>query len=193
MIPADYRGVTVTRLSCLSVRQAPGFAGHRESAGAESDGECAMFPVMRLVFAAVGALLGAGIAPIGGWFFAALVGACIGFAIAEFTRVRGRILSLEEEVAKLRAIIRRRDTEAPAPARPEAPPAMAPESPQAALDELRLDERSLARAQIRAPASPPAPAPAPASAYTPTSTPPPPQEPRPGSAPVVHRGSAGQF
>src|SRR5882672_6744603 len=184
MIPADYRGVTVTRLSCLSVRQAPGFAGHRESAGAESDGECAMFPVMRLVFAAVGALLGAGIA---------LVGACIGFAIAEFTRVRGRILSLEEEVAKLRAIIRRRDTEAPAPARPEAPPAMAPESPQAALDELRLDERSLARAQIRAPASPPAPAPAPASAYTPTSTPPPPQEPRPGSAPVVHRGSAGQF
>jgi len=100
-----------------------------------------MVPVTRLGFAAAGALVGAKIGPGGGWFFAALVGACIGFAIAEFTLVRGRILSLEEEVARLRASLERRDTEAPAPVRP--PPASAPVSPQAALDEPRRDQRLL--------------------------------------------------
>jgi hypothetical protein len=75
---------------------------------------------MRLVFAGLGALLGANIPSIGGWFFAALVGACIGYAIAEFTLVRGRILTLEEEVAKLRANLRRRDAQAPVPAPPPA-------------------------------------------------------------------------
>ena len=61
-----------------------------------------MVPVTRLGFAAAGALVGAKIGPGGGWFFAALVGACIGFAIAEFTLVRGRILSLEEEIAAIK-------------------------------------------------------------------------------------------
>ena len=104
-----------------------------------------MFPVMRLVFAAVGAFVGVNIGPGGGWFFSALVGACIGFGIAEFTLVRGRILSLEEEVARLGASLKRRDTEAPVPVRPPAP-VSTPDSPQAALDELRLDERSSAHA-----------------------------------------------
>jgi len=111
-----------------------------------------MVPVTRLGFAAASALVGAKIGPGGGWFFAALVGACVGFAIAEFTLVRGRILSLEEEVARLRASLERRDTEAPAPVRPP-PPASAPVSPQAALDELRRDQRSSADAPIPARAS----------------------------------------
>jgi uncharacterized membrane protein len=81
-----------------------------------------MFPVIRVVFVAVGVLLGANIGHGGGWFFAALIGAFIGFAIAEFTLVRGRILTIEQEVAKLRASLKRRDADAPAPA----PPAMAP-------------------------------------------------------------------
>src|SRR5579863_5597320 len=76
-----------------------------------------MVPVTRLGFTAAGALVGAKIGPGGAWFFAALVGACIGFALAEFTLVRGRILSLEEEIARLRASLERPDTEAPAPAR----------------------------------------------------------------------------
>jgi uncharacterized membrane protein len=115
-----------------------------------------MFPLMRLVFAAVGALLGANMGRGGGGFFAALVGACIGFAIAEFTLVRRRILTLEAEVAKLRANPARGDIETPAPPRraPSGPTQSAPASPQgsppaspavsplAALDELRRDERA---------------------------------------------------
>ena len=77
-----------------------------------------MFPVIRLVFAAIGALLGANIGSGGGWFFAALVGAFIGFAIAELTLVRRRIVTLETEVAKLRASLGRRAAETPAPPRP---------------------------------------------------------------------------
>jgi uncharacterized membrane protein len=127
---------------------------HRGSAGAQSQGEYTMFPAMRLVFAAVGALLGAKLAPGGEWFFAALLGACIGLAIAEFTLVRGRILTLEEEVAKLRANLERRESEAPMPARPSPPPVPAPETPQAALDELRREERSAARATVPAPETP---------------------------------------
>jgi len=111
-----------------------------------------MVPVTRLGFAASGALVGAKIGPGGGWFFAALVGACVGFAIAEFILVRGRILSLEEEVARLRASLERRDSEAPAPVRPP-PPVSAPVSPRAALDELRRDQRSSADAPIPARAS----------------------------------------
>src|SRR4030081_1777604 len=59
-------------------------------------GENRMFPAIRVIFAAVGAIVGANMGPGGRWFFDALVGAFIGFAIAEFTTVRGRILSLEQ-------------------------------------------------------------------------------------------------
>jgi uncharacterized membrane protein len=91
-----------------------------------------MFPVIHVVFAALGAFLGAGIAPRGGWGFAALVGASIGFAVAEFTSVRGRLLSLEAEIAKLRANLRRRDAQTPEPFPPTqraATPAAAPAPP----------------------------------------------------------------
>jgi uncharacterized membrane protein len=106
-----------------------------------------MFPVIRLVFAAVGALLGANIGPGGGWFFAALVGAFIGFAVAEFTLVRGRILTLESEVAKLRASLRRRDAETPAPrpaqsasaSPPSSSPASSPIEPVASPVSASLD------------------------------------------------------
>ncbi len=73
-------------------------------------GEHTMFPLMGLVMAAVGALVGVNIGRGGGWFFDAAVGAFIGIAIAELTRVRGRLLTLEEDVAKLRAMLKRRDT-----------------------------------------------------------------------------------
>jgi uncharacterized membrane protein len=140
-----------------------------------------MFPVIRLVFAALGALLGANIGSGGGWFFAALVGAFIGFAIAELTLVRGRIATLETEVAKLRASLGRRAAETPAlprpaqsasPPSPSSPPpsppiepvaapvsasVLAPESSLAALEELRREERlrasALAAAQAGAPSA----------------------------------------
>jgi uncharacterized membrane protein len=146
-----------------------------------------MVPVTRLGFAAVGALVGANIGPGGGWFFAALVGACIGFAIAEFTLVRGRILSLEEDVARLRASLRRRDTEAPAPVRP--PPVSAPDSRQAALDELRRDQRSSADAPIPAHASIGEPASIPAHASMGDAE----SIPAHSSAPIAHRRPAAQF
>jgi uncharacterized membrane protein len=146
-----------------------------------------MVPVTRLGFAAVGALVGANIGPGGGWFFAALVGACIGFAIAEFTLVRGRILSLEEDVARLRASLRRRDTEAPAPVRP--PPVSAPDSRQAALDELRRDQRSSADAPIPARASIGEPASIPAHASMGDAE----SIPAHSSAPIAHRRPAAQF
>jgi uncharacterized membrane protein len=82
-----------------------------------------MFPIIRVVFAALGALLGANIGLAGGRLFAALVGACIGFAAAEFISLRGRILTLEEKIAKLR--------HRPVPV-PESP-AVAPESPRSGL------------------------------------------------------------
>jgi uncharacterized membrane protein len=134
-----------------------------------------MFPVMRLVFSALGALLGANIPSLGGWFFAALVGAFIGYAIAEFTVVRGRILRLEEEVAKLRANLGRRDAAAPVPSAAVAPPESAPESPQALLDELRREDRSHA----------------PDSAHLPE----PAHSPMPASAPMpdAHRSRAAHF
>jgi uncharacterized membrane protein len=148
--------------------------------GSEGD-ENTMFPAIRVVFAAVGALLGANIGLGGRWFFDALVGAFIGFAIAEFTQVRGRILSLEEEVAKLRAKLGRRETEATAATRPAASPTAAPAvsraaapapmaaatvspmaapavsppspaaSPLTALEEQRRDERLLAQRSSVAP------------------------------------------
>jgi uncharacterized membrane protein len=132
-----------------------------------------MFPVIRLVFVAFGALLGANIGSGGGWFFAALVGAFIGFAIAELTLVRGRILTLETEVAKLRASLGRRAAETPTQPRPaqsaSPPPAppiepvaarvsasvLAPESSLAALEELRREERLRASALAAAPAGAP--------------------------------------
>jgi uncharacterized membrane protein len=109
-----------------------------------------MFPAIRVIFAAVGAIVGANIGLGGGWFFAALVGAFIGFAIAEFTAVRGRILTLEQELAKLRATLKRRDSDASSSSRPAASPTPAPfvsspaVPPLSALEELRRDERPLA-------------------------------------------------
>ncbi|HME39888.1 MAG TPA: DUF2339 domain-containing protein [Steroidobacteraceae bacterium] len=125
-----------------------------------------MFPAIRIVFAVVGAVLGAKTGSGGGWFFATLVGAFIGLAIVEFASVRGRMLTLEEDIAKLRASLRRREAEAPAPApSPAAPPAAPPatsapaaaalaaaprtvasasQSPMAALDELRREGRAAA-------------------------------------------------
>ena len=79
-----------------------------------------MLAVMHVVFAAVGALIGANIVS-GGWIFGALVGAFIGFAIGEFTLVRRRLLTLEEEVAELRVNLRRREMESAQ--RPPAQPA----------------------------------------------------------------------
>jgi uncharacterized membrane protein len=137
-----------------------------------------MFPVIRLVFVALGALLGANIGSGGGWFFAALVGAFIGFVIAELTLVRGRIVTLETEVAKLRASLGRRAAETPAlprahsasPPSPSSPPlsppiepvaapvsasVSAPESSLAALEELRREERLRASALAAAPAGAP--------------------------------------
>src|SRR3984957_11893605 len=99
-----------------------------------------MFPVIHVVFAALGALLGAGVAPRGEWRFAVLVGACIGYAVAELSSVRGRLLLLEADIAKLRASLRRRDVETPAPS----------QSPQQAPAEM----------PAQAPAEMPAPAPA---------------------------------
>jgi uncharacterized membrane protein len=74
-----------------------------------------MFPVIHVVFAALGAFLGTAVAPRGGWVFAASVGACIGYAMAEFSTVRARLLTLEAEIASLRAHLRRRDAEPSAP------------------------------------------------------------------------------
>ena len=116
-----------------------------------------MFPVIHVVFAALGALLGAGMAPRGGWGFAALVGACIGYAAAEFTSVRGRLLSLEAELAKLRANLRQRDVETPAPSPPPQPvpasraPAPSPASPAPAP--APSPEQVPALASITSPAS----------------------------------------
>src|ERR1700722_19216718 len=115
-----------------------------DSAGARElgtgQGENRMFPVIHVVFAALGALLGAGVAPRGEWRFAVLVGACIGYAVAELSSVRGRLLLLEADIAKLRASLRRRDVETPAPS----------QSPQQAPAEM----------PAQAPAEMPAPAPA---------------------------------
>ena len=74
--------------------------------------------VMHVVFAAVGAMLGGAVEPAGGWLFGALVGASIGYAIAEFTLVRGRILTMEKELARLRANLARRGARHPGRAEP---------------------------------------------------------------------------
>ena len=137
-----------------------------------------MFAVVRLGVAALGAFLGASIALDGERVFAALVGAFIGFAIAEITAVRGRLLTLEEELVKLRASLSPRGAETPEPSSPEGPsPAEsspeasspdeslpATESPLGALEQFRREERSLPTpTQILEPAadlgvaSPPAP------------------------------------
>src|ERR1700735_236955 len=89
-----------------------------------------------VVAAALGAFLGASIALDGERVFAALVGAFIGFAIAEIRAVRGRLLTLEEELAELRAYLKRHAAQTAQPSPP------ASESPLAALEEFRRDQRS---------------------------------------------------
>jgi uncharacterized membrane protein len=64
---------------------------------------------LSIALSAVGAILGANRGLGEHWFVDALIGGCIGFAIAEWFGVRGRILALEEEIGKLRTGQGRRD------------------------------------------------------------------------------------
>jgi uncharacterized membrane protein len=70
------------------------------------------FSVLHIALAVVGAILGANTGLGEHSLFDALIGAWIGFAIAEWIEVRGRLLTLEEEIGKLRAQRRRPDDSA---------------------------------------------------------------------------------
>jgi uncharacterized membrane protein len=142
-----------------------------------------MFSVIHLVLAALGALFGANIG-LGGWLFAALVGAFIGFAIAEFIVVRRRLLSLESELAKLRANFRRPE----AGALPE--PERAPEQ-KAAPDQQSAPVRQTVPVHPNPPARPTATAhPAPAPHPTVMAHPAPASHPSP--APSLAGAGAGE-
>jgi len=62
------------------------------------------FSALSAALTAVGAILGANTALGGHSLFDAVIGACIGFALAEWIDVRGRVLALEEQMSKLRSV-----------------------------------------------------------------------------------------
>jgi len=87
-----------------------------------------MDPIMRLVLTAVGALIGAGIAGPGAFFTDALIGALLGFGIAELSDLRSRQRKLETDIKRLKIELRER------PAAPAAAPPATPASTAVKLD-----------------------------------------------------------
>jgi len=87
---------------------------------------------MRIVFAVIGALIGARFALEGARFFGMLVGGAVGFTIADLSLIRAQIRSLEQQMRESRAVLLRsasqeRSSAAPiAPAAPAAQPVATP-------------------------------------------------------------------
>jgi uncharacterized membrane protein len=64
--------------------------------------EVAMPSVMHIVLAVVGALVGANLAAVHSWLFAAAIGACVGLGIAQSVLIARQLARLQAEVDRLR-------------------------------------------------------------------------------------------
>ena len=125
------------------------------------------FSVLHVALSAVGAILGANTGLGEHSLFDALIGAWIGFAIAEWFDVRGRLLTLEGEFVKLRADRVRRDDgsgvravgEAGAEAEAEAGAVVGAES-GVALARVREEARTRDQEQVTVPEASASPSPA---------------------------------
>jgi uncharacterized membrane protein len=136
-----------------------------------------MDPIMRLVLTAVGALIGAGIAGPGAYLTDALIGALLGFGIAELGDLRSRQRKLEADIKRLKIELKERPA-APATAAP-APTSVAPK--HTALPWHEFEEHAPAADERPTPSAPPprSAAPSPKAAIAPArpSRPPPAAEP----------------
>jgi uncharacterized membrane protein len=104
---------------------------------------------MRLAALAVGAMIGAKTGPDGSLVFNVLAGALMGFVLVESTQARGRILRLENEIAKLRALLARPDERSRERAA-EAAPATAPAGdwkPELPQEQELTEQQALAQEQ----------------------------------------------
>ena len=92
-----------------------------------------MTPIMRVVLPIIGALIGWNLASPATRLFDLLIGAAMGFALADLGILRARLDELSAQVARLTTDLRRRGDAPPAPIqRPD--PAPQPQQPEDSRD-----------------------------------------------------------
>ena len=127
-----------------------------------------MQPIMRFVLPVIGLLIAASLGSPASRAFDIIVGAALGFAIADLGLIRARLDELSQAIERLRTEFRpRQDATAPTAIHPEAAPAPQPRAefhepaqstPRRPLDRLWEDFEPQARAQAPKPTVPPHPA-----------------------------------
>ncbi|MGA2188096.1 MAG: DUF2339 domain-containing protein [Steroidobacteraceae bacterium] len=127
-----------------------------------------MDPIMRLMLAAVGGILGARVAGPGNQALGLVLGACTGFAIGELLNLRARVAALDADIKRLRIDPERERTPSPAPG---ASPQPSPDSPAAAAPSVASPVASPAAPSVASPTAPPAASPAAPSVASPTAPP----------------------